>query len=526
MDGGSYPASALRARENVLARLMGARDARGLIATFLETASGILGATQAAIAILDETGAALADFGTREIDAAALRASALDRSRFPGCFLGADAPVRSGDRAWVLAPLLRGGGLPETFLGLAIRRRGSLCGWVFFAGKRDAADFGEEDARIASTLVAQFALVHENLALHRAVEEDAVRLLEAAKDHERSQEALAEEAVRRRILFEDALDGVFVVDEDCNIIEANQSFAAMLRCTPRQVLAMSPARWHATYARRPFASRKGSFEACIERPDGTSFEAQVSYNLAQCGGRALLFNVCRDVSERNRDERALVASAVELRSLSRRIAQGEESARRRIARELHDRIGGGMTALGLNLTVLRNSLPEGVDPSFTRRLDDSLALLGETTRATRELMAELRPPVLDDYGLGPALRWYGGELSKRTGLDIVVTVEGCDERLPADCETALFRLVQEALTNVVKHANARTVRISLEREADLVTLAVGDDGAGFEPTGESRTQSWGLVGMRERAEGVGAHLWIDSAPGQGTRVIVKLKARP
>jgi two-component system sensor histidine kinase UhpB len=239
--------------------------------------------------------------------------------------------------------------------------------------------------------------------------------------------------------------------------------------------------------------------------------------------------VCRDVTERNRDERALIRTSAELKSLSRRLAESEEAVRRKVAADLHDRVGGAITALNLNLTVLRRSLPEELGATMGRRLDDSLALLGETNSVVRELMTELRPPVLDDYGLAAALRWYGEQFGKRTGLEVLVTAGAEGERLAPEREISLFRLVQEALTNIVKHANARTARIALERDGDRLTVTVADDGEGFEPSpmrGTGTRPSWGIVSMRERAESIGGHLTIDSAPGQGTRVVVELRGCP
>jgi PAS domain S-box-containing protein len=523
-------AARLSALESLSIQLMAEREPRAMAERFLDMASGIVGASQAAIGVLNEGGDQIEHLAARGFDAERLRAEAFDFRRLPGSLLFAQGPLRSSASDGELQRFPRAHTVRTSFLGLPIRRGLRLFGWLYFAGKREASEFTEGDERVACAMASQFAVAHENLGLYRTVQDDAARLLEATREQARAQKALAEEAVRRRILFEEARDGVFVVDAAGRITESNRSFASMLRCSPEEALSLSPAEWHPIYAQAPLAQAgQGTFEARVPRCDGTSFEAQVSYNVAHWEGRTLLFNVCRDISERKRDEQALIESAVELRNLSRRLAESEEAVRRRIAGELHDRVGGSITALNLNLAVLRRNLPPQCGEAFARRLDDSLGILAETTRAIRELMADMRPPVLDDYGLAAALRWYGKQFAQRTGLQVSVAAEPEEPRLPGEKEISLFRLVQEALTNTVKHANAQSVRIALAREDGTITLTVADDGEGFEPSptkGTGRNPTWGIVSMRERAEALGGTLRIDSAPGQGTRLTVRLKESP
>jgi PAS domain S-box-containing protein len=216
----------------------------------------------------------------------------------------------------------------------------------------------------------------------------------------------------------------------------------------------------------------------------------------------------------------------QLRALAGRLAEVQEVERRQLNRELHDRVGRNLTALGLNLNIVRSRLGEIAfeNGAVQARLDDSLALVEQTTEYIRDVMANLRPPVLDDYGLVAALTWYGNQLSSRVGFPIAVQGEEPHPRLTHALENALFRIAQEALTNVVKHALANQIRVTLESDNEAVHLEIADDGVGFEPnapTGLGGRPSWGLMIMSERAQAVGGRCWIESAPGRGTRVIAQ-----
>jgi PAS domain S-box-containing protein len=223
---------------------------------------------------------------------------------------------------------------------------------------------------------------------------------------------------------------------------------------------------------------------------------------------------------------AVSQQQVQLRALARRLTEAQEAERKRLALELHDQVGQNLTALGLNLNIIRAELPGGMSATsaIQARLEDSLALVEQTTERIRDVMADLRPPVLDDYGLVAGLDWYGQRFARRLGLTVTVHGHEPTPRLPAPLENALFRIAQEALTNAAKHAQASEVRLTVEMEGEIIRLIVADNGTGFEVTHldePAERQSWGLMGMAEQAEAVGGHCRIESGPGQGTRVIVE-----
>jgi two-component system sensor histidine kinase UhpB len=211
----------------------------------------------------------------------------------------------------------------------------------------------------------------------------------------------------------------------------------------------------------------------------------------------------------------------QLRALAVRLAEAEEAERQQIARELHDQVGQNLTALGINLNIVRSQIPEEAPDLVRSRLDDSLALVEETTDRVRSVMAELRPPVLDDYGLVAALRWYGGQFASRMDIAVEVQGEEPDPRLPARVESALFRIAQEALTNVAKHAQATQTTVTVEVEEETVRMVVADDGVGFSTEPDER-RGWGLLTMSERAEAVGGRCHVESRPERGTGVTVEM----
>ena len=212
-----------------------------------------------------------------------------------------------------------------------------------------------------------------------------------------------------------------------------------------------------------------------------------------------------------------------LRHVSRRLIEAEETERRNINRELHDRVGQNLATLNLNVGMIRSQLPGEALQVVAQRMNDTQKLLADTMGQVRDLMAELRPVALDDYGLVAALRTFATEFSKRFATEVSISGADPAPRQPPAVETALFRIAQEALNNVTKHAYATKVAIRVEEDAGSVVLSVTDNGQGFdtrEQLGDAR--SWGMTTMRERAQALGAALTVESAPGRGTRIEVRV----
>ncbi len=249
-------------------------------------------------------------------------------------------------------------------------------------------------------------------------------------------------------------------------------------------------------------------------PPGRTFTQQeldmleaIGHELAVTIQRARLFDRVRE-QERVR------------RELLQRLLVAQEEERRRIARDLHDHAGQILTALILQLGQLA-AQAEAAGNSLAPALRRLHEVAQEGLDDLRRLVHELRPAILDDLGLGPAVRWYVDTYVRPTGLRAHVESEGLEERLSSDVETVAFRIVQEALTNVLRHAQAREVRVRLDRREDVLLVMVRDDGVGFDPEEVGR-RGLGLAGMRERAELVGGTVQILSVPGVGTTVLARL----
>jgi len=232
----------------------------------------------------------------------------------------------------------------------------------------------------------------------------------------------------------------------------------------------------------------------------------------------------RDITERRRAEEAVQQYAQRLRALTAKLAEVAEAERQRLARELHDQVGQNLTALGITLNIIRSQLPAQSRAHVESRLEDSQKLVEETAARIRDLMAELRPAVLDDYGLVAALRWYGQQFAWRTGIAVSVEGEESGRRLPAHMENALFRIAQEALTNVAKHAQATNVTVQVELGSKFLRQTISDNGVGFDPATASAgsDRGWGLLTMSERAQALGGICHVDSIPGRGTQVVVEV----
>jgi signal transduction histidine kinase len=234
-----------------------------------------------------------------------------------------------------------------------------------------------------------------------------------------------------------------------------------------------------------------------------------------------------EVEVRTRAEEALGRSGSQLRALASRLQEVEEVERKALARELHDRVGQNLTGLNINLNIVRRQLSGESLKHVAARMDDSMNLVEETTARIRDVMAELRPEVLDDYGLIPALEWYVERFAERTGLAVVVQGRELAVRMPEAVESALFRIAQEALTNVAKHAEAKKVTLSFEEAEGLFRLTISDDGKGFEMTAlksSGTSKGWGVLTMQERAQALDGQVRVDTAPGKGTRVVIEVKS--
>ncbi|MGA8597221.1 MAG: ATP-binding protein [Bryobacteraceae bacterium] len=208
-----------------------------------------------------------------------------------------------------------------------------------------------------------------------------------------------------------------------------------------------------------------------------------------------------------------------LRELSARLIEVQESERRALSRELHDEVGQSLSALLLGLGNVAAILPPETDDDARGQLNDLRRLAEKTVAVVRDMSLLLRPSMLDDLGLIPAVQWQAREVSRTKNLAVQVQAGALPEDIPDEHKTCIYRIVQEALHNIARHAKAKNVRIQLTQSSDSLLLTIQDDGQGFAP---EREKGVGLLGMEERVTHLGGSFHVDSAPGRGTSIRIEL----
>lgn len=264
------------------------------------------------------------------------------------------------------------------------------------------------------------------------------------------------------------------------------------------------------------------FECRHVRLDGVVIDVETKSGPITIHGAAAVHMVMRDVTARKQALTDLRESRQQLRVLSAKVLAAQEAERRRVAHELHDELGQALTAIKINLLAEQHQRHEGPNALMA----ENVRIVEDALQQVRRLALALRPSMLDDLGLAPALRWLIGQTAQRSAIQVDMDLPNAPQRLDSDTETAVFRIVQEALTNIVRHARARTVLVRMQALADgNVTVLVRDDGVGFDLARMRREatdgNSMGLLGMQERATLAGIGLTIDSAPGQGCSVTLR-----
>jgi len=236
-----------------------------------------------------------------------------------------------------------------------------------------------------------------------------------------------------------------------------------------------------------------------------------------------------EIAERKEAEATVLEYTERLHALTKQLVEVQDAERKALATELHDRIGQNLSVLNmnlnLNLALLSAQLPPEALTSAQARFQDALGLVEQTTEIVRGVMEELHPALLEQYGLDTTLRWHGEEFSGRTGIAFKYVAIEHFPRLNSQVETTLFRITQEALINVAKHARATAVSVSLEHSATGITLKIIDDGVGIAPEHlrhSAAGSGWGLTIMAERARTIGAEMRIDRGPNGGTVVVVSV----
>ena len=334
--------------------------------------------------------------------------------------------------------------------------------------------------------------------------------------------------------IDSVMDAIVAVDAEHNILLFNPAAEQMFGVSKAEMLGQPLSRLvpervregHSLLMDRFMASRAHSramasnMEITGVRADGTEFPIESTISQTLVDGKPQLTAVLRDITQRRRAEEDLREMNRQLRSLSASLQEVREQERTRIAMELHDDLGQQLTGLKLELSWLGGRLKEG-RRATPEEVGAMRQLLDTAIASVRRIATDLRPPILDDLGFGEAVKWQTEEFAKRSGLDITLDLQA--QALVEDdlVATALFRIVQESLTNVARHAGATQVKVSLTADESNLLLTVSDNGAGI--AADARTGNGiGLVSMRERATALGGKFNIAGVPGAGTTIAVTL----
>jgi signal transduction histidine kinase len=520
-----------------------------LLQRIVESAAELTGARYAALGVIDRTGQALERFLTTGVDAEThVRIGDLPRGRgILGVLIRDATTLRLHD----LGDDPRSAGFPpghppmRTFLGVPVLLRGTAYGNLYLTEKADGADFTEEDEDAIQMLAAQAAVAIENARLY----ETSQRWLGQLESLNEIGNALTGELDLERLLD-------LVATRLRELVDARLVLIALPDGSGELQVAAADGEGADAFGlvgmRLGIADSKAGRvleRGRSERIDSVLDDPEIDQSAARrLGARSALYVplvvaggpigvlVAHDRAGQDpafgEDDLRLAESlasraaiAVDLsqrvsRDAVRRVVEAQELERARLARELHDETGQALTSILLGLKSLEDRLDSDEGRTAAAELRE---LVVSTLQDVRRLAVELRPSALDDFGLVAAIERLTETFSAGSGIAVDLEARLGDERLPGEIETALYRLVQEALTNVLKHAGAARVRVSLTRDAAGVTAVVEDDGAGFDAA--ARNGGLGLSGMRERLGIVGGRLTIDSSSGRGTTLLAEVPLR-
>lgn len=349
---------------------------------------------------------------------------------------------------------------------------------------------------------------------------------DAARDRAGKQ-ALDGADARLTGLLDSAMDAIITVDSEQNVILYNKAAEKIFGWPTRELLGQPLTRLipqrhrdaHGGQVRHfgqtgTTSRRMGDGTVLYgQRASGEEFPLEASISQLDTAHGKLYTVILRDVTERVRASEELSAFASAAHAI-------RESEKTRIARELHDELAQSLTAIKMDATWIREAMPSDAD-AVRAKLEEMLGLLDMTVAATRRIASDLRPLLLDDLGLVPAIQWLTHNFSQRHGVACKLSLDE-ELELAEPYATAIFRIVQESLVNVAKHAGASQVDVRIERNSAAVILEVADDGTGFALSASRKASSLGLMGLRERAGLLQGTVDIDTAPGRGTRIQVSI----
>src|SRR5450432_4191244 len=325
-----------------------------------------------------------------------------------------------------------------------------------------------------------------------------------------------------RVFVERMNEGAAVLSSEHTVLHCNGRFARFLGGGIQSVIgaSMLDLVWPDDHPKLDALLRCAAQKNCrgeirLQSRKGAPLSVHLSLNPLRLDSTRAVCLIASDLSEMKRAEEALRASSEQFRNLAAHLLSVREEERARISREVHDELGQSLTAVKMDLAWLAGRLPRG-NAQMLKRIRSTVQLADSIMQSIRRISTELRPAVLD-LGLAAAVEWQVQEFQARSGVPCKVRLL-IREVVPSNASTAMFRIFQETLTNVARHARATRVEVVLQKQRDRLVLLIHDDGRGFDLVDPSLSRSLGLLGMRERAAVLGGQVNISSAPGKGTTV--------
>jgi PAS domain S-box-containing protein len=348
-----------------------------------------------------------------------------------------------------------------------------------------------------------------------------------------SEKVVQESEEKYKTLTENSLTGIFI-HQNGRFVFVNDKFAKMHGYKPEELLQKEHLLLVHPDERKmlmEFASRRlegkpvpQQYEVRRITKDGKAILCEMMATAIQYRGKPAIMGNVIDITERKQAEVAIKKSEEQMRNLTTYLQKVGEIERTNIAREIHDELGQGLTVLKIDLSWLKKRLPED-QISLREKTDAMSQLINKTIQTVKKISTDLRPGLLDDLGLADAIEWQAQEFQKRTGIKCRITIDPKDITFDRDRNTAIFRIFQETLTNVARHARATEVNVSLRQRDGQIELNVRDNGRGITEEELTNPKSFGLIGIRERAKIFGGNNVMRGIAGRGTTVTVRIPIR-
>lgn len=335
--------------------------------------------------------------------------------------------------------------------------------------------------------------------------------------------------IRNQQTIETMLDGFILADEEGNIIEVNPSYCKLTGYTREELTHMNINSIESTLSKEAIDQRiqemlkKKSiqFETRHRAKDGSLIDLEVSISIMTFDNKPLVAAFLKDITARKKAEEEKNIASEQMRQLTAHLLSIREEERLRIGREIHDDLGQQLTAIKMDIAWLEKKIPED-SADLKSKFKNIIYLLDSSNKSIRRILSELRPGILDEYGLIDAMEWHGKQFTENTGIPVKIHANDMKIKLSEEINTCIYRVFQESLTNVARYASAKTVQIFVEYTDHVISINIEDDGVGFNPSRSQPKKTFGILGMKERVRSLNGTFELESIIGKGTKVYFSL----